>query len=246
MATYIHTLKGWPKFHWDKERLAALLAAARHRQGRLLGRMEALGFTLRSEANLDSLTEEVVKSSEIEGDRLDRAQVRSSIARRLGMDIGALAPADRHVDGVVDMILDATENYDAPLTAKRLCQWQAALFPTGYSGMTKITVGAWRKDKTGSMQVVSGPPGRERIHFEAPAAGRLDHEMRAFLAWFNGHDIIDPVLKAGIAHLWFVTIHPFDDGNGRIARAITDMALARSEKIAQRFYSMSSQIRQER
>src|SRR5262245_36932987 len=246
MATYIHTLKGWPKFHWDKERLAALLAAVRHRQGRLLGRMEGLGFALRAEANLDSLTEEVIKSSEIEGDRLDRAQVRSSIARRLGIDIGALAPADRHVDGVVDMILDATEKYDAPLTARRLFRWQAALFPAGYSGVTKITVGAWRKDKTGRMLVVSGSPGRERVHFEAPPAARLEHEMRAFLAWFNGHDAVDPVVRAGVAHFWFVTIHPFDDGNGRIARAIADMALARSEKNAQRFYSMSSQIRQER
>jgi Fic family protein len=246
MAAYIHTLRGWPKFNWDKERVAARLAAVRHRQGRLLGRMEGLSFALRAEANLNSLTEEVVKSSEIEGDRLDRAQVRSSIARRLGMDIGALAPVDRHIDGVVEMILDATEKYDAPLTARRLFRWQAALFPTGSSGMTKITVGAWRKDKTGPMQVVSGSPGRERIHFEAPAAARLENEMRAFLAWFNGRDAIDPVLRAGIAHLWFVTIHPFDDGNGRIARAIADMALARSESIAQRFYSMSSQIRQER
>jgi Fic family protein len=246
MATYIHTLKAWPKFHWNQEQVAARLAAVRHRQGRLLGRMEGLGFGLRAQANLDSLTEEVVKSSEIEGDRLDRLQVRSSIARRLGMDIGALAPADRHVDGVVEMILDATEKYDAPLPAKRLCRWQAALFPTGYSGMTKITIGAWRKDKAGPMQVISGSPGRERVHFEAPPAARLDHEMRAFLAWFNGSDVVDLVLKAGIAHLWFVTIHPFDDGNGRIARAITDMALARSEQIAQRFYSMSSQIRQER
>jgi Fic family protein len=246
MTAYIHTRSGWPRFNWNKERVAAHLAAVRHRQGRLLGRMEGLGFALRAEANLNSLTEEVVKSSEIEGDRLDRAQVRSSIARRLGIDIGALAPVDCHIDGVVEMILDATERYDAPLSAKRLFRWQAALFPTGYSGMTKITVGAWRKDKTGPMQVVSDSPGRERIHFEAPVAARLENEMRAFLAWFNGDDAIDPVLRAGIAHFWFVTIHPFDDGNGRIARAIADMALARSERVAQRFYSMSSQIRQER
>lgn len=246
MATYIHELKGWPTFHWSQERLPARLAAVRHRQGRLLGRMEGLGFALRAEANLNSRTEEVVKSSEIEGEMLDRDQVRSSIARRLGMDIGALAPADRHVDGVVDMMLDATEKYDAPLTAERLCGWHAALFPTGYSGMRKITVGAWRNDKTGPMQVVSGPPNRERVHYEAPAAARLDDEMRAFLQWFNDGNAIDPVLRAGIAHLWFVTIHPFDDGNGRIARAIADMALARSEKTAQRFYSMSSQIQRER
>lgn len=246
MATYIHELKAWPKFDWSQERLAARLAAVRHRQGRLLGRMEGLGFALRAEANLDSLTEEVVKSSEIEGEILDRNQVRSSIARRLGMDIGALAPADRHVDGVVDMMLDATEKHDEPLTAERLFGWHAALFPTGHSGMTTITVGAWREDRTGPMQVVSGPPDRERVHYQAPAAARLDDEMRAFLQWFNGRNAIDPVLRAGVAHLWFVTIHPFDDGNGRIARAIADMALARSEKIAQRFYSMSAQIRQER
>jgi len=246
MAIYIHELKEWPRFEWSQERLAARSAAVRHRQGRLLGRMEGLGFALRAEANLNSLTEDVVKSSEIEGEILDRDQVRSSIARQLGMDIGALAPIDRRVDGVVEMMLDATANYDAPLTAERLFGWHAALFPTGRSGITKITVGAWRDDRTGPMQVVSGPPGRERVHFQAPPAARLDNEMRAFLAWFNGGNAIDPVLRAGVAHLWFVTIHPFDDGNGRIARAIADMALARSEKIAQRFYSMSSQIRQER
>jgi Fic family protein len=246
MTTYVHELKEWPHFSWSQERLAKLLATVRHHQGRLIGRMEGLGFGLRAEASLRTLTEEVIKSSEIEGEILNRDQVRSSIARHLGMDIGALTAADRNVEGVVEMILDATEKYDQPLTAERLFDWHAALFPTGRSGMTKIKVGAWRTEKSGPMQVVSGPVGRERVHYEAPAAGRLEKEMQVFLDWFNGENAMDPVLKAGIAHLWFVTIHPFDDGNGRIARAIADMALARSENSAQRFYSMSAQIRQER
>jgi Fic family protein len=246
MVKYIHELKGWPHFRWSQERLAKQLAAVRHQQGRLIGRMEGLGFTLRAEATLQTRTEEVLKSSEIEGEVLDRDQVRSSVARRLGMDIGALTPADRHVEGVVEMILDATERYDMPLTAERLFGWHAALFPTGRSGMTKIIVGAWRNARPGPMQVVSGPLSRERVHYEAPLASRLKNEMRAFLDWFNTENAIDPVFKAAIAHLWFVTIHPFDDGNGRIARAIADQALARSEKSAQRFYSMSAQIRQER
>jgi Fic family protein len=208
--------------------------------------MESLGFELRAEALLQSLTEEVLKSSEIEGEVLDREQVRSSLARRLGMDIGALAPVDRDVEGVVEMMLDATQNYATPLTKERLCDWHAALFPTGRSGMSKIRVGAWRDDRSGPMQVVSGPMGRERVHYEAPHAARLDGEMRAFLAWFNGKDSADPVLGAAVAHLWLVTIHPFEDGNGRIARAIADMALARSEQSPRRFYSMSAQIRTER
>jgi Fic family protein len=207
--------------------------------------MEALAFDFRAEAVQYTLTEDVVKSSEIEGEFLDKEQVRSSIARRLGLDIGALAPADRHVEGVVEMMLDATQNYKAPLSDERLFAWHAALFPTGRSGMTKIIVGAWR-DENSPMQVVSGPMGRERVRFEAPAAARLAEEMAAFLSWFNGQASHDPVLKAAIAHLWFVTIHPFEDGNGRIARAIADMALARSEGTSQRFYSMSAQIRQER
>src|SRR5665213_1699738 len=246
MAEYIHELKDWPKFHWSHGRLAARLAAVRHHQGRLIGRMEGLGFQLRAEAVLQSLTEEVLKSSEIEGEVLDREQVRSSIARRLGMDIGALIPVDRDIEGVVEMMLDATQSYAAPLTKERLFGWHAALFPTGRSGMSKIRVGAWRNDKSGPMQVVSGPIGRERVHYEAPLAEKVDREMRAFLAWFNGKDAIDPVLGAAIAHLWFVTIHPFEDGNGRIARAIADMALARSEQSPRRFYSMSAQIRLER
>ena len=246
MTVYSHERKDWPRLTWSEVQLAKPLAAVRHKLGRLIGRMEALGFNLRAEASLQSLTEEVVKSSEIEGEVLDREQVRSSIARRLGMDIGALAPADRHIEGVVEMMLDATENYEAPLTDERLFGWHAALFPTGRSGITKITVGAWRKDQSSPMQVVSGRAGRERVHYQAPGAKRLKKEMKAFLDWFNSDTGIDPVLEAAVAHLWFVTIHPFDDGNGRIARAIADQALARSEQTKQRFYSMSAQIRQER
>jgi Fic family protein len=207
--------------------------------------MEALGFKLRQEAVLKTLTEDVLKSSEIEGEQLDAEQVRSSIARRLGMDVGGLRPVDRNVEGVVDMMLDATGHYEQPLTAERLFGWQASLFPTSRSGMRRIRVGAWRDDSSGPMQVVSGPIGRERVHFEAPVAEKLNREMQVFLDWFDESTETDWVTKAGLAHLWFVTIHPFDDGNGRIARAITDMALARSEKSMQRFYSMSAQIRQE-
>lgn len=244
--TYIHESPSWPAFRWDHEVLAEPLGAVRHRQGRLIGRMEALGFSLRSEATLNTLTEDVLKSSEIEGEILDREQVRSSVARRLGMDIGGLIPADRDVEGVVEMMLDATQNYRRPLTEERLFGWHAAMFPAGRSGMRRITTGAWRDYRSGPMQVVSGPLGRERVHYEAPNAARVPDDMRAFLEWFNGAQDIDPVLNAGVAHLWFVTIHPFDDGNGRIARAIADMQLARSEHNPQRFYSMSAQIRQER
>jgi Fic family protein len=243
---YIHELKDWPKFHWSAEKLAEPLGSVRHHQGRLIGYMAALGFNLQQEAVLQTLTADVLKSSEIEGENLNAEQVRSSIARRLGMDIGALKPADRNVEGVVDMMLDATRHYDQPLTDKRLFAWHASLFPTGRSGMTRISAGAWRDDSTGPMQVVSGPMGKERVHFEAPKAERLAGEMGLFLNWFESKEPIDPVLKAGLGHLWFVTIHPFDDGNGRIARAIADMALARSENSPQRFYSMSAQIRQER
>lgn len=242
----IYELDNWPDFQWDRIRLSERLSALRHQQGRLTGRMEALGFNLRAEAVLHTLTEDVLKSSEIEGELLDRSQVRSSIARRLGMDIGALTPADRDVEGVVEMMLDAVEKYKDPLTNERLFAWHSALFPTGRSGMIKITVGSWRTDQSGPMQVVSGPVGRERVHFQAPPAQRIEQEMNAFLSWFNGEVPYDPVLKAAIAHLWFVTIHPFDDGNGRIARTIADMMLARSEQSTQRFYSMSAQIRKER
>ncbi len=223
-----------------------LLGQVRNAQGRLIGRMESLGFPLRSEAILQTLTLDVLKSSEIEGEILDPAQVRSSIARRLGMDIGGLISSDRNVDGVVEMMLDATQQFNKPLTKDRLLGWHASLFPTGRSGMQKIVVGSWRDDKHGPMQVVSGPLGRQRIHFQAPDASRLNTEMKNFIAWFNQQTGIDPVLKAAISHLWFVTIHPFEDGNGRIARAITDMQLARADGSAQRFYSMSVQIRQER
>jgi Fic family protein len=208
--------------------------------------MEGLGFNLRQEAVLQTLTTDVLKTSEIEGEKLDAGQVRSSIARRLGMDIGALTPADPHVEGVVEMTLDATRCFDQPLTAERLFSWHATLFPAGRSGMTGIRTGVWRDDSTGPMQVVSGPIGKEHVHFEAPAANRLAGEMASFLDWFDHESKLDPVLMAGLAHLWFVTIHPFDDGNGRIARAVADIALARSENSPQRFYSMSSQIRQER
>jgi Fic family protein len=243
---YIHERSDWPRFQWDQVGLTDQLSAVRHRQGRLIGRMEGLGFRLREEAVLSTLTQDVLKSSEIEGEILDSDQVRSSIARRLGLDIGALTPADRHVEGVVEMMLDATQKYQEPLTEERLFGWHAALFPTGRSGMHRIRIGAWRDDTTGPMQVVSGPIGKERVHFHAPAADRLPKEMAEFLDWFNGPTPTDWVLKAAEAHLWFVTIHPFDDGNGRIARAIADMALARSEQSPKRFYSMSAQIRQER
>src|SRR5580658_8535637 len=245
-GTYIHERTGWPGFRWDHARISPRLVDVRHRQGRLIGRMEGLGFQLRAEAVLDSLTEEVLKLSEIEGETLDRDQVRSSIARRLGLDIGGLTPRDRDVEGVVEMMLDATQGYDRPLTARRLFDWHAALFPTGRSAMSKIRVGAWRDDAKGPMQVVSGPIGKERVHYEAPAADRVRDEIKKFLEWFEKDNSTDLVLKAGVAHLWFVTIHPFDDGNGRIARAIADMVLARSERSPQRFYSMSAQIRQER
>lgn len=243
---YYHEKPEWPQYTWDSEKLAAPLAAVRHRQGRLIGRMEGLGFSLRNEAVLQTLTQDVMKSSEIEGEILDRMQVRSSIARRLGMDVGALIPADRDVEGVVEMMLDATQNYEKLLVAERLFGWHAALFPTGFSGMHRIVVGAWRNDKRGPMQVVSGRIGKERVHYQAPNAKRLNMEMKRFLEWYNANSTSDPVLKAGLAHLWFVTIHPFDDGNGRIARAIADMSLARAEQSSQRFYSMSSQIRKER
>lgn len=243
---YIHELPNWPRFDWNRERLAQPLAAVRHRQGRLFGHMAALGFDLRQEAELQTLTADVQKSSEIEGETLDAEQVRSSIARRLGMDISGLKPSDRHVEGIVEMMVDATRRYDQPLTAERLFGWQAALFPTARSGMARIRAGAWRDDSTGPMQVVSGPVGQEHVHFQAPPATRIDSDMTAFLEWFNTNGNTDPVMHAGLAHFWFVTVHPFDDGNGRIARAIADMALARSENSPQRFYSMSAQIRHER
>ena len=247
MATkYIHELKDWPEFYWDYERLAGLLAAVRHRQGRLIGRMEGLGFNLRSEASLQALTEDVIKSSEIEGEKLDRADVRSSLARRLGINVAGITTTDRNVEGVVEMMIDATQKFDKPLTAERLFGWHSALFPTGRGEMSKIRVGKWRDESKGPMQVVSGPIGKTKVHFQAPEAKRLKKEMQTFLSWFENKNTIDAILGAGIAHLWFVTLHPFDDGNGRIARAIADLCLARSENSSQRFYSMSAQICLER
>jgi Fic family protein len=246
MSNYIYRLPEWPRFYWNQEALAGVLAAVRHKQGRLFGRMEALGFSLQKEAELETLTLDVLKSSEIEGEKLDAKQVRSSIARRLGMDIAGAVPVDRDVEGVVETMLDATQNFNEPLTKERLFGWRAVLFPTGRSGRRKITVGAWRTDAEGPMQVVSGPIGKEEVHFEAPAAALVDGEMSRFIGWANGTESTDLVLRSALAHLWFVTIHPFDDGNGRIARAVADWLLARSENSAQRFYSMSAQIRQER
>lgn len=208
--------------------------------------MGALGFSIQAEAGLETLTEDVVKSSAIEGERLDSSSVRSSLARRLGLDIGGFTPVNRPIEGIVEMMLDATQRYAEPLTKERVIGWHAALFPTGFSGSRKIIVGAWRSPEAGAMQVISGYVGREKIHCEAPAAERLDKEMDIFLEWFNSPLDLDPVLKAGIAHLWFVTIHPFEDGNGRIARAIADCALARADNSPQRFYSMSGRIERER
>lgn len=243
---WIHEHKDWPNFIWDAATLASKLADIRHRQGRLLGRMEGLGFEFKREASLCTLTSDVVKSSAIEGETLNPEEVRSSIARRLGIDVAGLAPPSRDVESVVEMMLDATQQYFDPLTKERLFDWHAALFPTGRSGMQRITVGGWRRAEVGPMQVVSGPLGHGKVHFEAPGADRLKNEMQAFLDWFGSDYDIDPVLKAGIAHLWFVTIHPFEDGNGRIGRAIGDMALARADGTPERFYSLSAQIEAER
>lgn len=240
---YIHQAKNWTAFHWDDQKLLTLLGKVRHQQGKILGRMENLGFSLKEEALLDTLTLDVLKSSEIEGEVLDKEQVRSSIARRLGLEVAGMIYSTRNVDGVVEMMLDATQNYTAPLSSGRLFSWHAALFPTGYSGMYKIDVAKYR---TGDMQVVSGAMGKEKVHYEAPEAERIETEMNRFIHWFNSPGQIDPVIKAGIAHFWFVTIHPFDDGNGRIARAITDLQLSRSDNSSQRFYSMSNQIQIER
>ena len=243
---YIHQREDWPNFRWDTIALADQLATVRNRQGFFLGKIHSLGFGARESLILEVLTDDVQKTSEIEGDVLERTQVRSSVARRLGLDSAALAPADRRIEGVVDTLLDATQHYDQALTKTRMFGWHAALFPNGYSGLQKIIVGSWRDDAAGSMRVVSGAIGRERVHYEAPAASMLELYMDEFLKWFESPPQYDPVLKAALAHLWFVTIHPFDDGNGRIGRAIADMALARSEHSSQRFYSMSAQTQKER
>jgi Fic family protein len=246
---YIHEHQEWPRFTWQANRLAGLLGEVNRRQGRLLGRMESLGFALQQEALLTTITQDVVKSSQIEGERLDIEQVRSSVARHLGLQVAGLVPSSRQVDGVVAMLLDATQQYEQPLTEERLFGWHALLFPTGYSGMHRIRVGAWRQDESGPMQVVSGALGKEEVHFQAPAAKRLPAEMSQFLTWFNQppDDLrLDPVLKAALAHLYFVTIHPLEDGNGRMARAIADLQLARVDRTEKRFYSMSFQIERHR
>jgi Fic family protein len=246
MSFYIHQRPNWPNFTWDNEMLLKLLGSVRHLQGKIVGKMEAVGFDVRNEASLDTLTLDILKTSEIEGEILDPAQVRSSLAKRLGLDIGGLISTDRNVDGVVDMLLDATQQAAQPLTEDRLFAWHSSLFPAGRSGLHKLLVGQWRKDSKGPMQVVSGSIGKENIHFEAPPAERVAAEMSTFLDWFNKELSLDPVMKAGIAHLWFITIHPFEDGNGRIARALTDLLLTRGDGMSQRFYSMSTQIRVER
>jgi len=243
---WIHEHPNWPDFTWDAEVLASRLADVHRRQGRLLGRMEGLGFEIKREASLSTLTNDVVKSSAIEGENLNPKEVRSSIARRLGMDVAGLIPASRNVEGIVEMMLDATQQFSLALTKERLFDWHAALFPTGRSGMYKITVGGWRTEDADPMQVVSGPVGREKVHFQAPASDRLEKEMQTFLSWFADGGDMDPVIRAGVSHLWFVTIHPFEDGNGRIARAIGDMALARADGVQDRFYSLSSQMKAER
>jgi Fic family protein len=246
MEIYIHQKAKWPDFTWRSEVFLNQLSEARNLQGRLIGKMESLGFDLRNEALLDTLTLDVLKSAEIEGEILNHDQVRSSIARRLGMEIAGSVDSDPKVDGMVEMMIDATHHCFNPLTADRLFDWHAALFPMGRSGIFKITVGDWRKDLNGPMQVVSGAAGKEKVHFQAPDAVLIETEMSRFLKWFNENDQIDLVIKAAVAHLWFVTIHPFQDGNGRITRALTDMLLAQSDKSTQRFYSMSAQIRIER
>jgi len=246
MKAFIHQSDNWPNFSWKLEEFINLLSEVRNLQGRIMGRMESLGFDLRNEATLETLTLDVLKSTEIEGEYLNPDQVRSSIARRLGLEIAGSVESDRNVDGVVEMMLDATQNCFNPLTAERLFDWHAALFPTGRSGMYKITVANWRSDSTGPMQVVSGAMGKEKVHFQAPDSSLVESEMSRFLDWFNKSSELDLVLKASVAHLWFVTIHPFDDGNGRITRALTDMLLAQSDRSSQRFYSMSAQIRLER
>jgi len=243
---YLYNNQNWPVFEWNSEKLLPLLAYVRNRQGKLIGKMGALGFELQNEANLEILTIEILKSTEIEGEFLDREQVRSSIARRLGLDISGLVYSERNVDGIVDLMLDATKKYDKELTKERLFSWHASLFPAGQSGMYKIITGNWRDDSTGPMQVVSGALGKEKVHYQAPTANQIENEMRIFFDWFNLEQNVDPVIKAAIAHLWFVTLHPFEDGNGRISRALSDMLLARSDEQSYRFYSMSTQIRKER
>jgi Fic family protein len=243
---FIHERSEWPHFRWQEEKVTPKLAHVRYLQGHLLGKMGELGFDIRQEASLEVLTSDVLKTSSIEGEILDPQSVRSSLAKKLGIEMVTIMPRDRYIDGVVDMLLDATRNYDNPLTQDRLFGWHALLFPTGRSGLKQIRVGAWRTEQEGPMQVVSGPIGREKVHFEAPEAQKVEGEMSSFLFWFNEEHTLDLVLKAGIAHLWFVTIHPFVDGNGRIGRALMDLLLTRSDQSKDRFYSMSAWIEKER
>lgn len=246
MSQYIYDQKGWPRFIWSEEELINLLGRVRNLQGQLIGKMQSVGFELQSEATLENVATEIIKSSEIEGEILNAEQVRSSLARRLGIERAGIVPSNRDVDGIVDLLLDAIQNYQLDLTIERLFDWHYSLFPTGRSGMYKIVVGNWRDDATGPMQVVSGAMGKEKVHFQAPAADKIPLEIEQFLVWLNSENGLDPVLKSGIAHLWFVTIHPFEDGNGRITRAITEMLLTRSDGLPKRFYSMSSEIRKQR
>lgn len=239
---FIYENTNWPEFEWDSSRILNLLSSVRNKQGILKGKTASIGLDLQNEALIENLSNDIIKSSEIEGEILDPEQVRSSLARHLGIDYSGTAIPDRNVEGIVEMMLDATRNYSDPLTSERLFGWHSALFPTGRSGMFRITVGDWRKDEKGPMQVVSGPIGREKIHYQAPPAEMLEKEMKRFFAWINGNKTSDEVIRSGIAHLWFVTLHPFDDGNGRIARAVTDMLLTRSDRTPNRYYSMSAQI----
>jgi len=246
LNVYIHEKDNWTEFTWNEKLISKELAETRNLQGRLLGKMESLGFDQQDEAVLNTLTLEIVKSSEIEGEILDLEQVRSSVAKRLGIELAGAIESERHIDGIVEMMLDATQRYDLPITKERLFGWHSLLFPTGWSNMYKITVADWRKDSTGPMQVVSGAMGKEKVHFEAPNSERIDSEIETLIDWIESENEIDPVLKSAIAHLWFITIHPFEDGNGRITRALTEMLLARSDRSVKRFYSMSSQIRIQR
>ncbi len=240
---YIYQRKTWPDFTWDLSKFSTRLGELRHRQGKIHGQMQGMGFKFQEETMLQTLTIDVIKTSEIEGEVLNPEQVRSSIARRLGIEVAGTVIAERAVDGVVEMMLDATQHYDKPLTEDRLFGWHGSLFPTGRSGPYKIKVAGWRED---AIQVTSGAMGKEKIHFDAPTAQQVPNEMQHFLAWMNKEQDLDPVVKAAVAHFWFVTVHPFDDGNGRIARAIADLQLARADKSKQRFYSMSAQILKER
>lgn len=243
---YIYERPYWPEFKWNTDEILTILTKVRNLQGRVVGEMGAFGFNLKNQANLEILTQDVLRSSEIEGELLNLEQVRSSIARQLGLDISGLVPSERNVDGVVEMMIDATENFNKPLNKQRLFSWHNALFPTGYSGIHKVLVGKWRDDSKGPMQVISGPIGKEKVHYQAPSSSCLEKEMKKFFEWFNHRQDIDLVIKAALAHLWFVTLHPFEDGNGRIARALTDMILAQSDEQSYRFYSLSAQIKNER